>query len=132
MNIWIDDTNDPYTIEFLEMIGSHHFKNHVTSGTVRSGHILDLVCNNGVLGKIVNLEIEPDFSTSPTHKMITYDVNIVNVLKTRNNIRFRNRANLDSEVLLHNCMNNINLQIQNTCTHYVILSECLNCSVELF
>ena len=93
-NFWIDDALDLRGGEFLEMMKSHHFKNNVNCGTARSGHMLDLVFDNGVLGDILNLEVEPDFSVSPSHKFIKFDIRVSGMEKKRKFIKFRNKNSL--------------------------------------
>ena len=46
---------------------SRQFINKVDVVTYRSHHMLDLVFCDSDLDKIRHLEVEPDFSISPTH-----------------------------------------------------------------
>ena len=116
-------------------MNSHHFPNNVNSGTARSGHILDVVFNNGVLCNSLSLEVEPDFSVSPSHRLITFDLDINKGEKIRKVIRFRNKTNLLPDALLQNVLMRIEDQSTSMCHHYGVgcyVHECLDCSTKLY
>ena len=75
-NLWVDDDQDRYARKFLNLMASHHFVNEVSGGTSRFGHTLDLVFGVSDVGKILELNVDHDFSISSSHKMITYTINV--------------------------------------------------------
>ena len=49
----MDDNQDRYARNFLNLMASHHFVNKVSGSTSRSGHTLDLVFGVSDVGRIL-------------------------------------------------------------------------------
>ena len=89
------------------MIELHQFSNNVNQVTSRLDHMLDLVLCDSTLGKVQHLEVEPDFSISPCHKLITFDVNVWRNVKAKKIITFRYKENFDSKILVDGFMDRL-------------------------
>ena len=120
-NLWVDNDQDRYARNFLNLMVSHHFVNEVSGSTSRSGHTLDLVFGVSDVGKILELKVDPDFSISLSHKIITYRIDVKKPEKTEKTITFRSKRNLNVNELLTNIIGEISVESGNACPH---ASEC--------
>ena len=133
----LDVDTDRYSREFISMIDMHHFSNIVNQVTSRSDHMLDLVLCDSTSGKVQHLEVEPDFSISPCHKLITFDVNVWRDVKAKKTIVFRYKGKFDSKILVDGFMDRLGQEFQNgTCPHVAgtnrSLDTCLSCMSHLY
>lgn len=76
---------------------------------------LDLVFCDNVSTKIQHLEVEPDFSNSPVHKLVTFFTEIKKN-KLKKTITYKNLSNLDAGTLV-DIINEFNNEIYNYCIH---------------
>ena len=72
----MDTTNNKYTSEFNELLDLHGLTNSVSEPTTVFGHTIDLVIHHKDSKTIKNIEVEPDCSISPIHKMITFAIDM--------------------------------------------------------
>ena len=133
----MDDDTDRYSREFISMIDLHQFSNIVNQVTSRSNHMLDLVLCDTTLGKVQHLEVEPDFSISPCHKLITFDVKVWSDVRAKKTITFRYKGNFDSKILIDGFIDRLGQEIQSgTCPHVAgtkrSLDTCLCCMSHLY
>ena len=64
-NLWLDKVSEcNYAGEFVELLEAHSLVNTVINPTTKSEHIMDHKL-------IVNVEVEPDCTISPFHRLIT-------------------------------------------------------------
>ena len=67
------------------MMSTQQLSNKVSEATSLPGHILDLVFCDSMLTRLHNLEVEPDFTSSPCHKLITFMIDGQRGSKTKKN-----------------------------------------------
>ena len=103
-NLHIDNENDIYVSEFQELLETHNLVNSVNAPTSIGNHIIDLVIHNKEPNIVRNLEVEPDCSISPTHRMVIYELDIKKPDAVFKNIIFRPKNNLDPEKLIDSCV----------------------------
>ena len=136
-NLWIDDENDRHAREFMDSMDSRQFSNKVNEVTSRSGHMLDLIFCDGDRDVLRNLVVEPDFSVSPYHKLITYNIFIQRVIKTKKTISFRDKRYFDGNIFLNRVLDEIAVEVLDTCDHMndvddIPKGECLECMVSVY
>lgn len=135
-NVWMDDVHNQHRNDFTVLLESFHYVNKVNAVTSRSGHMLDLVLCDAMDGCVTQLDIEPDFTVSPYHKLINYAVNVFRNVKIKKTISFRLKSNYDPQVLLDNVLDKLIVGAQKTCPHSdcngVSMASCLVCLVHLY
>ena len=92
-NIHIDNPNEYYVKKFIDLLENHDLKNNVNSSTSISNHIIDLIIHNQNKVITSNIEIEPECTISPVHKLITFQINIRIQENVRKKIIYRNKNN---------------------------------------
>ena len=85
------------------------------------------------LDKIRHLEVEPDFSISPTHKLITYGIDVEKNTKKRK----ISPSGVGGISILEFCLiAQLTIGIHNVCPHACVIEsqmgECLSCMVALY
>lgn len=135
-NLRIDDVNDQHSKTFIDMMSAQQLLNKVHEPTSQSGHILDLVFCDSILARIHHLEVEPDFATSPCHKLITFMIEVRRNSKSRKSITYRNKTTLDSSILVDTVIEKICSEISSNCLHTLDtvrkVEDCLDCLVPLY
>ena len=72
-NYWIDDpARKPYSSEFVELLDSNNFVNHVQIPTHASGHTLDLVLSPSGSRDVADLDVVPIDSSISDHDMVLF------------------------------------------------------------
>ena len=112
-NLWVNDDQDRYARNFLNLMASHNFVNKISGSTSRSNHTLDLVFGVSDVGKILEPKVNPNFSISPSHKMITYTIDVKKPERTKKTITFRSKRNLNANELLTNIIGEISVESDN-------------------
>ena len=62
--------------EFVELLEAHSLVNSVINPTTKSEHIIDLVIHHKDHKLIKNVEVEPDCTITPFHRLIIYCVDV--------------------------------------------------------
>ena len=106
-NLHFENSNDRYVCEFAEMLESHNLENCVNDPTSQSNHIIDLIIQNKDAKIIKQLDVEPDCSISPVHKMVNFNINIWNSTKKTKTITYRNKTNFEAERFIVKCSTEI-------------------------
>ena len=88
-NLWIDNTNDYYVKEFIEMMKSFNLDNRVETPTSIGGHVLDLVFTDMSRDLVQDVSVENICRISPVHKLVNFIIPIVKVSRYRKKINFR-------------------------------------------
>ena len=99
-NLHVDNKADNYVKEFLEILESHNLENCVDDPTTLSNHLIDLVIQNKDSNIVSGLEVEPDCTISPVHKLISFNVNIWRSTVVKKTITYRNKNNFDAETYI--------------------------------
>ena len=116
-NIWMDDPENRDTISFCELLETYQLHNGVRSATSSSGHMLDLIISDATSGNFISdVEVEKEFSISPVHKLITFQILLPKSQVTKT-ICFRNKATLRPESFIGGVNTKFNEDINNLCVH---------------
>ena len=118
-NVWVEDSMNDIVKKFTDVLDNFNLKNHVTTPTYDSGHILDLVITNKDSELVSGLCVEP-VCTISDHRLVTFDVGMNVERVYGETITFRNMKNIDYELL--------NNKILNVCSQDGQLSPCANLS----
>ena len=129
-NCWMDDDDDRMAKELKEVFEMFNLVNRVLVPTSVGGHTLDLAICGRDSNLIRNLEVEPDFEISKTHKLVTFDVNINCNRTMKKWITYREKENFDAKnfiedsavVMSGECMR---------CEH-IVNETCVGCYVEKY
>ena len=97
-NLWLDKVSEcNYVGEFVELLEAHSLVNSVINPTTKSEHIIDLVIHHEDHKlKKKNVEVEPDCTISPFHRLITYRIDVRSDV-LRKKIICRDRTGFDAE-----------------------------------
>ena len=106
-NLHIDNQNDSYVKKFIDALENHDLINNVKSSTSIANHIIDLIIHNKKNGITENVEIEPECTISPIHKLITFDINMKKSENIKKRITYRNKKNFDAKNFIDECTNEI-------------------------
>ncbi len=131
-NIWMDDGNSNQVRDFRDILECHSLKNNVQVPTARSGHTLDLVLSDKVNNSVMAVSVEPDFSLSPYHKLVTFGLRNHFCADVSKKISFRNKKNFIPEEFIMTALTRIRDLESNLCQCGRQTTECINCSAELF
>ncbi|MEL7520346.1 MAG: endonuclease/exonuclease/phosphatase family protein, partial [Cyanobacteria bacterium J06553_1] len=97
-NQWVEDPNSRNAVLFLELMDSFNFTNNVNTPTSRRGHTLDLVFSDKDMCNTRNVQVEPD--SLYYHHLVTFELDLMTNRKTKKKITFRNKANLQPDLLI--------------------------------
>ena len=142
-NFHINDVEDSYVIEFLEILDTHDLFNSVNKPTSLSNNIIDLVISHKNTNIVKNIEVEPQCSISPMHKLIKFDTNIERSNITRKEIIYREKKNFNAVDFITESVSEVeNSDFSCGCGDAVGLSgndndiarnnECSNCYTEKY
>ena len=106
-NLHIDNQNDTYVKRFTDILENNDLINKVNSPTSIGNHIIDLVIHNKRGGIASNIEIEPECLISPTHKLITFEIDTKKTENIKKKIIYRNKDNFDAKNFIDECTNEI-------------------------
>ena len=106
-NLHIDNQNDTYVKRFIDILENNDLINKVNSPTSIGGHIIDLVIHNKRGGITSNIEIEPECLISPSHKLITFEIDTKKTENMKKKITLRNKNNFDAKNFIDECTNEI-------------------------
>ena len=106
-NLHIDNQNDTYVKRFTDILENNDLINKVNSPTSIGNHIIDLVIQNERGGIASNIEIEPECLISPTHKLITFEIDTKKTENIKKKIIYRNKDNFDAKNFIDECTNEI-------------------------
>ena len=106
-NLHIDNQNDTYVKRFTDILENNDLINKVNSPTSIGSHIIDLVIHNKRGGITSNIEIEPECLISPTHKLITFEIDTKKTENIKKKIIYRNKDNFDAKNFIDECTNEI-------------------------
>ena len=128
------DAPDNNTRRFLELMDNGNFTNHVNKPTIRtSGHTLDLVFSDKDLCNVKNVEVDPD----PTyvHQLVTFDLDLMINRKIKKKISFRNKADLQPDMLISRALEIFEARKSEDCTcvsNGTKKAACCNCLAECY
>ena len=74
-NFWLNDLNNPYTVEFLDIVSLFSLHNYVQCSTYDSGNTLHLVITKSDSTMINNVQVEPTNSISG-HKAVFFQIEL--------------------------------------------------------
>ena len=129
-NLHLDAADDYYVNEFRDLLEVHNLKNSVKSSTSLSQHIIDLVIHHQESKAIDNLIVEPHCTISPTHKLITFELNSIKPVNAREKITYRDKKNFNAEKFIEDSVK----LIEDTCVNCECNSNdrseniCVNCT----
>ena len=72
-NIWTEDDTDNHAKRFLEVVGNFNYKNVVCEPTTRSGHVLDLMCDESD-DDLVEVHVDPNYMAQNFYKMVNFKI----------------------------------------------------------
>ena len=129
-NLWMDDDEDNYVIEFKELLDTFNLINGVLSPTSVSGHIIDLVIYGNNSNLVSDIEVEPEFEYCKVHKLITFnvDMNKSKVLKVW--ITYRDKKNFDAVEFIEKSVQDISESTAH-CEH-VSNGRCVTCQTVVY
>ena len=126
-NLRLDEANRN-EIEFLELLETHNLMNSVTDPTTIHNHILDLVIHYKDPNLIKKLEVEPDFSVSPVHKLVTFCVDFEKFQSIRKKIIYRDKSRFSAVEFIDDCITKIdNENISCECLSGLQSETCVDC-----
>ena len=96
-NLHFENEVDNYVNEFRELLESHDLENCVNDPTTKSNHLIDLVIQNKDRNIVSELEVEPDCTISPVHKLISFNVKVWRSTVAKKLITYRNKTNFNAE-----------------------------------
>ena len=99
-NMWMDDADDNYVKEFIEVMDMYNLANSVQTPTSISGHIIDLVIHCEDSNLVNNIEVEPDFGICKVHKLNTFGIDINNSKILKKWITYRDKTNFDAAAFI--------------------------------
>ena len=106
-NLHFDNVNDYYVKKFIDVLEQHDLVNQVNIPTSKMNHIIDLVIHTKDKKITRNVEVEPECTISPTHKLITFEIDFEKSENTKKKIIFRNKKNFDAKQFIENCTEEI-------------------------
>ena len=113
-NLHLDNPNDNYVKKFIDVLEHHDLVNQVNLPTSKMNHIIDLVIHTKNKKITNNIEVEPECTISPTHKLITFEIDFKKSENTKKKIIFRNKKNFDSKQYIETCTEEIT-RMEKTC-----------------
>ena len=106
-NLHFDNPKDNYVNKFKDILDNHELINNVNAPTSKSNHIIDLIIHNKSKKITKKIEIEPECTISPVHKLITFEIDIKKSAAIRKKITYRNRKNFNAENFINECINDV-------------------------
>ena len=95
-NYWIDNPSlKPYSNEFMTLLDTNNFLNHVPMPTHISGHTLDLVLTPLGTELVNHVEVAPIDHRISDHALITFELNLMRPAPHSKTITFRSYRNLN-------------------------------------
>ena len=129
-NCWVEDDNDNKAKELKEVFEIFNLINNVSVSTSVGGHTLDLVISGRDSNLIRNLEVEPDFEISKTHKLITFDVNINCTRALKKWITYREKRNFDAENFIE--VSVADMSCENIQCEHMVDGTCVGCYTKTY
>ena len=93
--------------KFIYILENHDLENNVNSPTSISNHIIDLIIHNKDTRMTSGIEIEPECTISPVHKLITFEIDIKKSENNKKKIVYRNKENFNAKNFIDECTDNI-------------------------
>lgn len=129
-NIHVDDSNNSETRQFIHLLESFGFKQHVTGPTHLKGDTLDLVFSKGlhvVITAALDVAISDHYCIVYSLVFIVFDV-VCSVEQT-NMVRFTNKCyiNAYTAVTVINSFSNYTLPSLLSCDAMVVVNNLVNC-----
>ena len=133
-NLWLDKVSEcNYVGEFVELLEAHSLVNSVIKPTTKSEHIIDLVTHTKDHKLIKNVEVEPECTTSPFHRLITYRVDVRRSDVLWKKIIWRDKTGFNAEKFIEDSTVKIRSEeVRCECTPNVLSGNhnpCVNCYV---
>lgn len=135
LNLWVDDANDRYASEFLDMMDSFNLINMVKNATSSGGHILDLVFCSKDRDKDLEIEVNVDdvCLISPVHKLVTFKIPLNNEQRMTKKITYRSKRNFISNSLITSIADAFVSGKDEICNHgFERKGECTTCLTGLY
>ena len=132
-NHWVEDSTDNDAVQFLDLMDCMNFTNDVNVPTARSGHTLDLVFSDKDLCNTRNLQVDAD--DRPFHKLITFELNLMINKKIKKTITFRNKANLQPDLLISVASSTLDSRRLESCVcnqERDRKADCCNCLADIY
>lgn len=131
-NHWVDDPTDNAAVQFLDLMDCMNFTNDVNVPTARSGHTLDLVFSDKDLCNTRNLQV--DAVGDLLHKLITFELNLMINKKIKKTITFRNKANLQPDLLISVASGTLDSRRLESCAcnQGRDKADCCNCLADIY
>ena len=104
-NLHLDNLNDNYVNKFIEILELHGLENQVYTPTSKENHIIDLIIHNKDKKITKNIDVEPECTISPMHKLIFFEIDFKKSENIMKKIIFRNKKNFDAQLFLDTCVN---------------------------
>ena len=116
LNIWFDDMENNYTKKTKEIIDRYNYKNVVEQYTSRSNHVLDVIlCENDDV-EVSDIQVDPDFSLSYYHKLITFKIKVSKTVATKKVIVFRSKRSFEVDNFIEDSILTFELEKNLMCT----------------
>ena len=134
-NLWLDDQEDRDAKCFLELMDSVNYTNKVMVPTSRSGHILQPIFCDTDICNTKNIQVEPDFSISYYHKLVTFELDLRMKTRIKKTITFRNKNSLQPDLLISNGLDILNGRKDENCACNLERSQkttCCNCLADIY
>ena len=106
-NLHLDDKDDNYVNEFIELFDSHDLENMVNKPTSLQNHTIDLVIQNKNNKIVCEIDVEPECVISPVHKLVLFSLNVCRSRAIKKRIKYRNKTNFDAEEFIDKCAKEI-------------------------
>ena len=131
-NLWLDKVSEcNYVGEFVELLEAHSLVNSVINPTTKSEHIIDLVIHHKDHKLIKNVEVEPDCTISPFHRLITYCIDVRRSDVLRKKIICKDKTGFDAEKFIEDSIVKIRSEdVRCECTPNILSGNhdpCVNC-----
>ena len=132
-NFWVDDPCDNNACQFLEIMDSSNYTNHVNAPTTRSGHTLDLVLSNKDMCSVRNVQVEPD--SIYVHRLVIFELDLMTHKKIKKKITFRKKSGLKPELLIARALEALASKKADECTcklNGTPKAACCNCLTDCY
>ena len=106
-NLHLDVKTDHYVNEFIELLESHDLENIVNEPTSLLNHTIDLVIQSKNNKIVSDIDVEPECTISPVHKLVSFDINIWKSSTMKKIITYRNKTNFDAEKFIEESLKEI-------------------------
>ena len=132
-NLAMDDNNNFYVKQFLNVLDIFNLSNLVHIPTSRGNHIIDLIIQENSSNIVKGIDVAPDFSISD-HKLVTCKLAVTRDPAVSKVISYRVKSNFDPFAFVQESFQAISkgLKKKCNCMPETSVESCIDCFVNVF